>query len=42
MEEKQRKPWVPRLIWGLIAGGAVWALWAILGLPFSGTYINSQ
>ena len=39
--EKQRKPWVPRLIWGLIAAGAVWALWAILGLPFHNTLLLS-
>ena len=41
MEEKQRKPWVPRLIWGLIAAGAVWALWAILGLPFNNPLLLS-
>ncbi|MBR5701861.1 MAG: 5-bromo-4-chloroindolyl phosphate hydrolysis family protein [Oscillospiraceae bacterium] len=33
--EKKRKTWIPSLIWGLAAAGAVWALWAILGLPFS-------
>ena len=37
--EKKRKPWVPRLIWGLIGAGAVWALWAILGLPFDEAWI---
>ena len=37
--EKKRKPWVPRLIWGLIGAGAVWALWAILGLPFGPAWV---
>ena len=37
--EKKRKPWLPRLIWGLLAAGAVWALWAILGLPFDEAWV---
>ena len=37
--EKKRKPWRPRLIWGLLAAGAVWALWAILGLPFGPAWV---
>ena len=38
LEKKKRIP-VSGLIWGLIAAGAVWALWAILGLPFSNAWL---
>ena len=34
--KKAPKPWLKRTLWGLAAAGAVWALWALLGLPMSG------
>lgn len=37
--EKKRVPLSTRLIVGLIAAGLVWALWAILGLPFSNAWL---
>lgn len=37
--EKKKTPWLPRLIWGLAAAGLVWALWAVLGLPFSNAWL---
>ena len=36
--EKKRIP-IPRLIGSLAAAGLVWALWAILGLPFSNAWL---
>ena len=37
--EQKQTPWLPRLIWGLVTAGAVWALWAVLGLPFSNAWV---
>ena len=37
--KKAPKPWLRRVIWGLAAAGAVWALWALLGLPMSGAWL---
>ncbi len=38
MEKKKRFP-VSRLIGSLVTAGLVWALWAILGLPFSNAWL---
>ena len=38
MEKKKRIP-VSRLIVSLVTAGLVWALWAILGLPFSNAWL---
>ncbi len=38
MEKKKRIP-VSRLIGSLVTAGLVWALWAILGLPFSNAWL---
>lgn len=38
LEKKKRFP-IPRLIGSLVTAGLVWALWAVLGLPFSNPWL---